>query len=229
LINLGLAVYHICFPWFQTSLNLINLLKHFRIFVTNLYPPASNHYMMRNNDKELVERVISGNTRDFALLVDKYKDLAFTVAFRVVNNREDAEEVAQDAFVKAYTGLRNFRNQSLFSTWLFRIVYNTAVSKKRLKKIEYRSLDDVHNYAVIKDSPQESENMNIETILLEQAMQQLPEDERTMITLYYMNESNIDEIHQITGLSKSNVKVKLFRARKKLQELLIPIKDRIMV
>ena len=108
-------------------------------------------------------------------------------------------------------------------------MYNTAVSKKRLKKIEYRSLDDVHNYAVIKDSPQESENMNIETILLEQAMQQLPEDERTMITLYYMNESNIDEIHQITGLSKSNVKVKLFRARKKLQELLIPIKDRIMV
>lgn len=184
---------------------------------------------MTDIDKDLVARVLKGNTRDYALLVDKYKDLAFTVAFRILDNREDAEEVSQDAFVKAYANLVQFRNQSLFSTWLFRIVYNTAVSKKRLKKVNVRSLDDVHQTITedenVMSQHEEEENKR----LLHKAMQQLPEDERTMITLFYLNESSVDEIHRITGLSKSNVKVRLFRARKKLHELLIPVRDRIMI
>lgn len=175
--------------------------------------------MMQPNDIELISQVLAGNVREFARLVDKYKNLAYTLAFRVVNNREDAEEVMQDAFVKAYRSLKDFRKESKFSTWLFRIVYNTAISKKRLKKHNNQSIDDlsVSKEIALSREP-ENELFEDRKALLEKALQMLTEDDRVLITLYYAEECTVEEINKVTGLSRSNIKVRLFRARKKLHE-----------
>lgn len=176
--------------------------------------------MIQQHDYQVIERILAGNTRDFEILVNRHKDLAFTIAYRLLSNREDAEEAVQDAFIKAFRSLSGFRKDSSFSTWLFRIVYNTAISMKRLKKPIFQNIDDVPSVNQSPDVPKyDFEAIAERNQLLEKAMQRIPEEDRVLITLYYLNESGVDEIHTITGLSKSNVKVKLFRARKKLQEL----------
>jgi RNA polymerase sigma factor (sigma-70 family) len=172
--------------------------------------------MMQHNDTLLINRILKGDVSGYAVLVDRYKDLAYTIAFRILGKREDSEEVVQDAFVKAFRGLSAFRQHAKFSTWLYRIVYNTAISRKRLKGLTYQSMDEKplpDNRMEYDDDPEEDQEK-----ILELAIQRLPEEERAILTLYYLDESSIEEIHTITGLSKANVKIKLFRARKKLQE-----------
>jgi RNA polymerase sigma-70 factor (ECF subfamily) len=177
--------------------------------------------MIQQNDIQVIERILAGNTRDFEILVNRHKDLAFTLAYRLLNNREDAEEATQDAFIKAFRSLSGFRKDSGFSTWLYRIVYNTALSMKRLKKPVFQNIDDMPSLSEKSDVPKYDFDAIAErNQMLEKALQRIPEEDRILITLYYLNESGVDEIHAITGLSKSNVKVKLFRARKKLQELI---------
>jgi RNA polymerase sigma-70 factor (ECF subfamily) len=172
--------------------------------------------MMHHDDTQLIGQILNGDVSGYAILVERYKDLAYTIAFRILGKREDSEEIVQDAFVKAFRSLSSFRQHAKFSTWLYRIVYNTAISKKRLKGLNIHSIEDVR----LADLCTENEDDAVEDKgkLLERAMQQLTEEERALVTLYYIDESGVDEIHNITGLSKSNVKVKLFRVRKKLQE-----------
>jgi RNA polymerase sigma factor (sigma-70 family) len=177
--------------------------------------------MILQDDKQVIHRVLAGNVRDYAILVDRYKDLAFTIAYRILNNREDAEEVAQDAFVKAYRNLASFRKDATFSTWLYRIVFNTAISKKRLKKHVFQPIDDTPSGKIEADVPKyDFDAREDKSLILERAMQKLPDEDRVLLTLHYINESDVEEIHRITGLSKSNVKIKLFRARKKLKDMI---------
>ena len=174
---------------------------------------------MQNDDNQLINRILDGAVQEYSILIDRHKDLAFTLAYRLLSNREDAEEAVQDAFVKAYRNLKGFRQDSRFSTWLFRIVYNTAISKKRTRKPGFQWIDELPFLKENLDRSDEEEDTLAERgSLLERAIQRLPVDERALITLFYINESTVDEIHGITGLSKSNIKVKLFRARKKLQD-----------
>ena len=177
--------------------------------------------MKSNDDSRVIDSVLAGNSEEFAILVDRYKGLVYTIAYRILNNREDAQEAAQDAFVKAYRSLAGFRKDSGFSTWLYRIAYNTAVSKKRLKKPAFQNIDDIPSVKEHTDIPKyDFDALSEKEHILESAMKRIPEEDRVLITLYYLDESNVDEIHTITGLSKSNVKVKLFRARKRLQDLI---------
>jgi len=172
--------------------------------------------MMTLNDTHLINRILDGDTSGFAVLVDRYKDMAFTIACRITGNREDAEEIVQDAFMKAFRGLSGFRQQSQFSTWLYRIVYNAAISKKRIKGVPMQRLED---HPASSDLAENGEDPAVDRqAMLEQAMQRLPEEDRVVLTLYYIEESSIDDIHKITGLSKANIKIRLFRARKKLQD-----------
>ena len=186
--------------------------------------------MMQENDKQLIGLILGGDIRSYSVLVNRHKDLAFTLAYRLLNNREDAEEVVQDAFVKAYRNLQGFRLDSRFSTWFFRIVYNTAISKKRLKKTDFRYTDELSFVKEPSESLEHSSDSYEEKgFMLEKALQKLPEDERALITLYYLNESSVEDIHTITGLTKSNIKVKLFRARKKLQELVGFVSEKVYI
>ncbi len=176
--------------------------------------------MEQKDDIWYIERVLKGDTQYFSHLVDKYKDIVYSIAFKVLRNREDAEEMAQESFIKAYKSLHTFKGDAKFSTWLYRITYNNCISEVRKKKLKFVSTDDVQ----ISDEPDE---MNFDGIpeenrakYVKAALDKLPEDEYTLILLFYFEDKSVEEIGEITKLSESNVKVKLFRARKKLYSIL---------
>jgi len=177
--------------------------------------------MKEQDDIFHVQKVLAGNTAAYAVLVEKHSDMAFTIANKIVRNREDAEEIAQDSFVKAYQSLRSFKGDSKFSTWLYRIVYNAAISHTRRKKQDFTQLDE----RMVGETTEDEIFENLDTLdtehqskLVNEAINNLPADESAIVTLFYLKENTIEDISQITGLSVSNVKVKLFRIRKKLYE-----------
>lgn len=175
--------------------------------------------MMKNDDLTIINQVINGNTGLFSILVEKYKDMVFSLVVKIVRNREEAEEVAQDTFLKAYHHLGNFKNESRFSTWLFRIAYNTAISSTRKKTLITSVIDDnvVENYSVdnIRENL-ESVDLTERIAILKDVIAYLPKEEQFLIQLFYFNKQSVEEICHISGLTESNVKVKLHRIRKKL-------------
>lgn len=174
-------------------------------------------------DKYYIQQVLEGKTASFSYLVDRHKDRAYNLAFRICGNHEEAEEIVQDGFLKAYRSLKGFKMKSSFATWLYRIVYNTSVSFIRTRKKGVLSLEDfpveVKDFAGLYTSEEDSEN-EYRNALINFALQKINDDERGLITLYYFEEMSPDEISDITGISKSNIKVKLFRARKKMIEII---------
>ncbi|MGI6340537.1 MAG: RNA polymerase sigma factor [Bacteroidales bacterium] len=179
--------------------------------------------MDRKEDTYYIRQVLNGNINSFAGLVDRHKDRVFNLAFRITGNREEAEEVAQDAFLKAYRSLGSFRMNSLFSTWLYKIVYNTAISFIRTRKKTALSLDEFP--AGIKDFEYENPDeikaeQEYRNYLVNFAMQKLSEEERAVISLYYYEELSSEEISVITGTSRNNIKVRLFRARQRMAEII---------
>ena len=177
--------------------------------------------MKYQEDNHYIDRVLAGDISAYATLVAKHKNLVFSIALKILNNREDAEEVAQDCFLKVFQALKTFERKSKFSTWLYRIVYNAAISKTRKKKLELVPMDNyvIDNYTedemaagIGEIDPEEQKKM------IERAMERLTNDENLLITLFYKSENSIEEISEITGLSMSNVKVRLHRIRKKLHE-----------
>ena len=177
--------------------------------------------MKFRDDNHYIERVINGDIPAYASLVEKHKNLVFSIAMKILNNREDAEEIAQDTFLKAYNSLKSFEKKSKFSTWLYRIAYNGAVSKKRKKKLDVVEIDDhiMFNYSTDEISHNVNQlNETVQTQLIEKALSKIPKEDNLLITLFYKSEHSIEDISYITGLSQSNVKVKLHRIRKKLYE-----------
>jgi len=177
--------------------------------------------MKLQDDNETIGRVLNGDIQAYALLVEKHKSLVFSIVLKVVNNREDAEEISQDVFLKAYQSLKTFERKSKFSTWLYRIAYNAAVSKTRKKKVEMVAIEEkvITNYSTDEIGRNMNEmDENDRQLVLEKALQRLPEEDNLLITLFYKNENSIEDISDITGLTASNVKVRLHRIRKKLYE-----------
>jgi len=175
--------------------------------------------MKYQDDNHYIERVLNGDVSAYSALVAKHKNLVFSIALKILNSREDAEELAQDCFLKAYQALGTFEKKSKFSTWLYRIVYNAAISKTRKKKLEVTPMDNyiIQNYSE-DDVPFGADSLNAEEqkILIDRALQSLNEEDNLLITLFYKGENSVDDISYITGLSVSNVKVRLHRIRKKL-------------
>jgi RNA polymerase sigma-70 factor (ECF subfamily) len=173
------------------------------------------------DDNVYIESVLNGDVSAYASLVTKHKNLVFSIVLKIVNNREDAEEISQDVFLKAYQSLNTFERKSKFSTWLYRIAYNAAISKKRKKKFEMVAIEEtvVTNYSTDEIGRNINElDENDRQMILEKALKQLPDEDYLLISLFYKNENSIEDISEITGLSMSNVKVKLHRIRKKLYE-----------
>ena len=175
--------------------------------------------MERLSDREYVERVLLGDAESFAPLLNKYSRQVFALIVRIVENREDAEELTQDVFLKAFDSLSRYRGDSSFSTWLYRIAYNTAISATRKKVYDFVPVDE----AVLSEATDETDEMVFENsdeemriMYLNRALEQLSPEERAMITLFYKDNKSMDEIAVITGLTETNVKTKMFRIRKKL-------------
>ena len=177
--------------------------------------------MKFETDTFYLQQIMTGNVRAYAILVEKHKEMVFSIALKILHNREDAEEIAQDVFMKAYQSLSTFERKSKFTTWLYRIAYNAAISKTRKKKVEMVAIEEtvITNYSTdeIGRNLNELED-NDKQQVLEQALQRLPEEDNLLITLFYKNENSVADICSITGLSESNVKVRLHRIRKRLYE-----------
>lgn len=197
--------------------------------VVTLQPDLRPLYRMElYTDTYYIKRIQAGDTASFACLLDKYSRQVFTLIVKVVGNREDAEELAQDVFVKVYRHLSSFKGESSFSTWIYRIAYNTAISETRKKKKEFLAIeesviDNVSEEEVADALGRSDTSGQIDK--LDAALAQLPPDERAIILLFYMKEKTVDEIADITGLSASNIKVKLHRIRKKLFVILKGMED----
>ena len=187
--------------------------------------------MDKNSDQIYIDKVLQGDTNAFAYLINKYKDMVYTIAIKIVKSHEDAEEVGQDSFLKAYEKLDSFKGNSKFSTWLYTIVYRNSITKIRKKKVATSDIDEyvMDNYSEGSEFPQlEAIKNGEQQKYVREAIGRLPEKDALLITLFYMNESSIEEIEQITNLTQSNIKVKLFRARKKLNtELSFLLKEEV--
>ncbi|TSA28007.1 MAG: sigma-70 family RNA polymerase sigma factor [Bacteroidetes bacterium] len=175
--------------------------------------------MKLRDDNYYIDRVLGGDRSAFTGLVAKHKNMVFSIVLRITQNREDAEEVAQDVFLKAFGSLGSFERKSKFSTWLFRIAYNAAISKTRRKKVEFVGLNDriITNYTEDEIQAQSGQlDQQERKMLIDTALKKLPEEDNLLITLFYKAENSVEEISSIMGLSESNVKVRLYRVRKKL-------------
>ncbi|MCU4175066.1 RNA polymerase sigma factor [Carboxylicivirga sp. N1Y90] len=177
--------------------------------------------MRKKEDIELIKQIKGGDVAAFSQLIESHQNMVYTLAKGIVKNKQDAEEVAQDAFVKAYKSLDKYKGDSAFSTWLYRIVYNTSISKLRQRKPEMKDVDDKqtdkYEYRIADNNKHRLE-LQERKRLLKLALNQLKEEDAFILTLYYYKELNIEEISKASGLSPSNVKVKLHRGRKQMHE-----------
>ena len=180
---------------------------------------------VQEQDTDIIKRVLKGSQAAYSILVTRYQPYVFTLVLRYVHEREVAEELAQDIFVKAYRYLPDFRGNSKFSTWLYTIVHTTCIShtRKKATPVVYPG-DDVmphHDraYDDVKNPFEQLEQKDLR-LLVEAAIRRLPDADAEVIALFYLGEQSVEEISLITGITPSNVKVRLFRARQKLKEIL---------
>lgn len=180
---------------------------------------------MSDTDQEIIEQVRAGNTRRYAVLVDRYRDRACTLAHRLLGERHEAEEVAQDAFLKAYENLDQFRGDAKFSTWLHRIVYNLSMTRVTRRRARSERLD-VHDDPTLGRLLVGEDELSIQDHLEYEEMQGiitgeievLPEKFRSVITLFYVQEMSYEEIASVLAAPLGTVKTNLFRARSLLKE-----------
>jgi len=181
--------------------------------------------MEREEELILIEKIKSGDDALYKILVDRYSPKILSIVRGVVMSRGDAEEVAQDVFVKAFFSLKKFRGDSSFSTWLYRIAYNMSISKVR-KKSRYVSMGDMGNFAAGQelfdgsDSEEENRNQENRFKMLDTIINELDPADRFLLLSFYIHEKSIREISEITGMGESNVKVKLHRIKKRLTALI---------
>jgi RNA polymerase sigma factor (sigma-70 family) len=174
------------------------------------------------NDNDLISRVLNGDQQAYAGLVTRYQNYVFTLALRFTKNREDAEEVSQDIFIKAYRALADFRGASKFSTWLYTIVNTTCITFLRKKRLEVHSLDNEKVFEVADNQDSGMRANQVEqksrTAMVNQAISMLSPDDAEVITLFYKGEQTLEEIARILGIEANTAKVRLHRARTRLKE-----------
>lgn len=177
---------------------------------------------MKKEEAHIIKEILNGKTEQYEYFLDRYGQQVFVLVDRIVSCQEDAEELTQDVFLKAFQQLSSFKAESSFSTWIYRIATNLAISAVRKKRNDVLRLDD-SVFANLSDTQVDAalEDESEEQMeRLQQAMNQLEADERALITLYYLEEKPLVEVAFILGITEGNAKVKLHRIRKKLYVLI---------
>jgi RNA polymerase sigma-70 factor (ECF subfamily) len=177
------------------------------------------------SDLELIEEIRGGNARLYAILVDRHKDRAMTLAFRLVGDRAEAEELVQDGFVRAYRSLDRFRGEASFGSWFYRIVYNVCMTslRRRHGKAVHVPLDDESIYD---DALEESGELSLHEKLedaesrriLQEEMDSLPHQYKAALTLFYVQELSYEEMTAVLELPLGTVKTNLSRGRTLLRK-----------
>jgi len=174
-------------------------------------------------DSFYIEKTRQGDLAAYGRLVQKHESYAFTLAFRILKNKEEAEEAAQDAFIKAYEGISSFEGKSKFTTWLYKIVYYESLTKLRKNKHYFLDIEEIGE----KESVENSFMNGFDEIqsaqrkeLIQSSLREMKPAEATILSLFYLQEQSIKEIETITEYSNSQVKILLHRGRKSLLECL---------
>jgi RNA polymerase sigma-70 factor, ECF subfamily len=187
----------------------------------------------RTEDRELVERVASGDQSAYQVLVERYQTRVFAVAYGLLHNREDAREVTQEAFIKAYRNLGGFRRDASFYTWLYRITVNLGIDFRRKAYRNRETILDETRVAADVDNPTSARPISnpgksLERkrlgALIQDAIDQLPDDQKTVIVLREIEGLSYKEIAETMDCAEGTVMSRLFYARKKLQTLLADAK-----
>lgn len=174
-------------------------------------------------DREIVRRVLRGDLECFSGLVGEYAPRMLNLALGIVHRREVAEDIVQDALVKAYEGLGGWRGESSLSSWLYRIVYTTAISSLRGRKDLPDDSDAMlQRLPAGDDGEWEVTGENISK--MRRALEMLPPLDRTMVNLFYLEEKPVREVAMICSESEANVKTRLHRARARLRRLINEIR-----
>lgn len=172
-------------------------------------------------DIELIDKALAGERRAYEALVKRHQSYVFTLAARFTRTREDAEEIAQDSFLKAFRNLAGFQRQSKFSTWLYTIVYTTAMTHLRKRRHEFVSLDDDEHPVNTGNYHSDGAGLLLERKTgrqyIEKAIKKLLPDDATILTLFYLGEQSLEEIGQTMGMPANTVKVKLHRSRQRFR------------
>ena len=173
-------------------------------------------------DIELISKILQGDKALFAQVVERYQNYVFTLVLRFTDNREDAEEISQDIFVKAYRSLADFRGEAKFSTWLYTIVRTSCITFLRKKKLDITSIDNEWTFLQLENQESGFKANVIEQksrhAMVNEAIRLLSPDDAQLITLFYKGEQSLEEIGRVMGLEPNTVKVKLHRARHRLKE-----------
>lgn len=179
--------------------------------------------MVQKDEKRYIERILDGETELFATFLDRYSRPLYSLIVQIVGCAEDAEELVQDVFLKAFRSLHSYKGECQFSTWLYRIAYNVAISAIRKRRQEFLYIEEntINNVpdekadAVLGDTDDEERIAQ-----LTRAIDLLTVEEKALITLFYYEEKSMDEVGEILNLTLANVKVRLHRTRKKLYVLM---------
>ena len=178
----------------------------------------------KSSDIEIIDAVLGGNQQAYAELVKRHQRYIFTLALRFTRNRENAEEVSQDVFVKAYRSLGSYQRSAKFSTWLYTIVYHTSMTYLRKKRVDTSSIDDEETMIQLESHSSGLDNYLAEkksqTFYVNKAIEMLLPDDATIINLFYHGEQSLEEIAVVMAMEANTVKVKLHRARHRLKEKL---------
>ncbi len=182
---------------------------------------------MSTTDREIIERVISGDRRAYARLVDRHKDKAMTLAMRMLKDREDAEEAVQDAFLRAFNALGRFEWKSSFSTWFYRIVFNvcSTLLSRRGADLTISLQGEGDNPATDLLDSDPTPEMDLESAeiarIIREEIDLLPASYSSVVTLFFLQEMSYAEIVDITGMPLGTVKARLFRARTMLKKAIL--------
>jgi RNA polymerase sigma-70 factor (ECF subfamily) len=177
------------------------------------------------DDQLIVGSIVAGQKNLFRLLVQRHERAVYGMGISFFRNAEDASDFVQEVFLKAYRSLDRFEGRSRFSTWLYRIAYNTAVNEAGRK---YRSLaeDNVDKFASANDTPERAVLRSAVKESVQQALKDLPERYRVCVDLFFFYDCSYQEIESITGFPVNTVKSHVFRAKKLLREKLELLPER---
>lgn len=181
------------------------------------------HSAISKRDQFLIKSILNGNKNLFALLMKFYKQKVYSLGMSFFKNEHDTEDFVQDVFIKAYTKLDTFQNKSLFSTWLLRIAYTTALNSVNRRK-EYLPITDEKNIVAVEETPEEKELRKITQLAIREAISELPEKYAVCLDMYFSYDIPYAEISEITGFPLNTIKSHIFRAKQILKKKLEDIK-----
>ncbi len=182
--------------------------------------------MLQPEDPFYIDKVLAGDSSAFAVLVERHKNNVFNICVKILRNKEEAEEVAQDTFLQVYEKLNSFKKEAKFSTWLFRIAFNKSISQQRKNKAKPLDMEAYFYETYTEDEWIDS--LNLESTeererKLKCTIAKLEPEQQLLLQLYYDKDMSVSEVAKIMNLTESNVKVKIHRARQRLFKLMQPI------